>query len=286
MTTTIDLDSYFQRIGYTGERQATLDTLCGLHDRHTAAIAFENLNPLLRWPVPLDLPALQQKMIHDGRGGYCYEQNLLFSHVLKALGFQVTGLAARVLWNAPEGAITARSHMLLRVDLGEGPYIADVGFGVLTLTGPLRLQPDVEQSTPHELFRLVRARGGFVMQAMLRGTWKPLYRFDLEEQFPPDYEVANWYVSTHPASRFINGLIAARPAPYRRYALFNNELTVHHLNGNSDRRVLANAAELRQTLQDTFGLTLPDAPELDAVLTRLLEGALGASDAHARRTNV
>jgi N-hydroxyarylamine O-acetyltransferase len=163
MPPTIDLDAYFERIGNTGGRAATLETLRAIHTRHPEAIAFENLNPLLRRPVPLDAQSLQQKMIRDGRGGYCYEQNLLLSHVLRALGFQVTGLAARVLWNAPEGAITTRSHMLLRIDLDETSYVADVGFGGLTLTGPLLLQPDIEQSTPHEPFRLVKAGEEFVM---------------------------------------------------------------------------------------------------------------------------
>lgn len=269
MTAPIDLDAYFQRIGYTGERTPTLDTLRALHVRHPEAISFENLNPLLKWPVRLDAPSLEQKLVRDGRGGYCFEQNLLFGHVLRALGFPVTCLAARVLWNAPEGAITARSHMLLRVDLNERPYIADVGFGGQTLTGPLRLDPDTEQATPHEPFRLLRAGEEFVMQAKIGGTWKPLYRFDLQEQYLPDYEVSNWRLSNHPDSHFVKGLIAARPAPDRRYALRNNELTAHYMNGNTERRVLRSAAELRETLEGVFGLTLPEAPELDAALARL-----------------
>jgi N-hydroxyarylamine O-acetyltransferase len=159
--------------------------------------------------------------------------------------------------------------MLLRVDLGGKPYVADVGFGVLTLTAPLLLEPDIEQATPHEPFRLIRAGQDFVMQAKLGETWKPLYRFDLQEQLLPDYEVTNWYLSNHPDSHFVNGLIAARAAPDCRYALRNNELAVHHLNGSTERRVLAAANELRTALEGTFGLTLPEAPELDAVLGRL-----------------
>src|ERR1700730_12863929 len=76
------------------------------------AIPFENLNPLWRWPVRLDTASLEGKMMCGGRGGYCFEPNLLLKNVLNALGYRVTGLAARVLWNAPEGAITPREHML------------------------------------------------------------------------------------------------------------------------------------------------------------------------------
>jgi N-hydroxyarylamine O-acetyltransferase len=274
MAAEIDIDAYFVRIGYTGERTPTLGTLRALHRQHTEAIPFENLNPLLRWPVRLDASSLEQKLVRDGRGGYCFEQNLLFLHVLKALGFPVRGLGARVLWNAPEGAITPRTHMLLRVDLGGEPYIADVGFGAQVLSGPLRLEPDTEQATPHEPFRLLRAGEEFVMQSKIREDWRPLYRFDLQEQHLPDYEVSNWYVSSHPDSHFLSGLIAGRTAPGRRYALRNNELAVHHLNGNTERRVLTSAAELRETLEGPFCLTLPDAPGLDAALARVIARSL------------
>ena len=269
MTAAIDLDTYFQRIGYAGARTPTLDTLRAIQLRHTETIAFENLNSVMRWPVRLDRESLQQKLVRDGRGGYCYEQNLLFGHVLKALGYQVTGLAARVLWNEPDAAITPRSHMLLSVELNEEPYIADVGFGILTPTAPLRLEPDIEQATPHEPFHLIRAGQEFVMQAKIRGDWKTLYRFDLQEQLEPDYEVSNWYISTHPDSIFVTGLMAARPAKDCRYALRNNELTVHHLDGGTERHVLTNIAEMRETLESAFRLTLPDDPELDSALARL-----------------
>jgi N-hydroxyarylamine O-acetyltransferase len=271
MSHAIDLDAYLRRIGYVGGREPTLDTLAALHLHHAQTIAFENLDPLLGRPVALDPASLERKLIHDGRGGYCYEQNLLFGHVLRALGFPVTGLAARVLWTYyREDAITARSHQLLRVDLEDGPYVVDVGFGGQTLTAPLRLEPDVDQSTPHEVFRLVTAGDGFKMQCRIGAAWKSLYRFDLQEVFEPDYEILNYYASTYPQSRFVTALMAARPATDRRYALANNQLTVHHLRGPTERRVLASVSELREALEGVFLLRLPDAPELDPALARLL----------------
>jgi N-hydroxyarylamine O-acetyltransferase len=269
MSAAIDLDAYFERIGYSEERASSLETLRAIHVRHAQEIAFENLNPLLRWPVRLDARSLEEKLVRQGRGGYCFEQNLLLSHALQGLGFHVTELAARVLWNAPEGAITPRTHMLLLIDLEGKHYVADVGFGGLTLTAPLRLEPEIEQPTPHEPFRLIKVGGDFVMQAKIRGGWKALYRFDLQRQFLPDYELANWYLSHHPESRFVTGLMAARPAVDRRYALLDNELAVHHLNGATERRVLENSAELRAALEGDFQLQLPDVPELDRALARL-----------------
>jgi hypothetical protein len=129
----IDLDAYFARVGYQGPRAPTLDTLRALHRLHPAAIAFENLDPLLKRPVRLDVGALMDKLVHAHRGGYCYEHNIFFQAVLRAIGFTVASLAARVQWNVPPDTDTPRYHMLLRIDLVDGPYIADVGFGRLTL---------------------------------------------------------------------------------------------------------------------------------------------------------
>jgi N-hydroxyarylamine O-acetyltransferase len=159
--------------------------------------------------------------------------------------------------------------MLLLVDVGGRRHVADVGFGGLTLTAPLLLQPDLEQRTPHEAFRLVAAGDdGFVMQAKVGERWRSLYVFDLQEQVLADYEMANWYLCHNPSSHFITGLVAARPDDGCRYALRGNELTTHYMNGESERRLLTSAAQLRDALEKTFRLTLPVGPELEAALAR------------------
>jgi N-hydroxyarylamine O-acetyltransferase len=254
-----DLDAYFQRIGYGGAAVANLATLEALHFCHPVAIPFENLNPFLGVPLRLDPDSIVQKLVH----------NLLLSHCLTALGFRVTWLAARVMWGRPEGSVGPRSHMLLLIDVGGTPYVADVGFGGLTLTAPLRFQAGIEQPTPHETFQIVSNADGYLLEASVAGEWKALYGFDLQPQTLVDYEVTSWYLSNHPASRFVTNLIAARADRGRRHALFNNTVVTHQLNGPSERRTLVSADDLRAVLTDVFRLALPPTLDVSAAFERV-----------------
>lgn len=268
MTDSFDLDAYLRRIGHDGPVAPDLATLQALVFRHACTIPFENLDPVLDRPPLLDPAALQRKLVQGGRGGYCFEQNLLLRQALLALGFRVIAHTARVLWGQAEDHVSPRSHMLLQVVLDDGPRIVDVGFGGQTLTGVLRLEPGIEQPTPHEPFRLVPVDRDLKLQAKTGEEWRSLYRFDLQEQWPVDYEAANWYLATHPGSHFVTGLIAARAQPGARHALRNADYAVHRLDGGTERRTLADAAEVKSVLAEVFGLTLPEG--LDPALARLL----------------
>ena len=54
----IDIDAYFERIGYSGSREPTAETLHALHLAHVTIIPFENLDILLGRPILLDIPSL------------------------------------------------------------------------------------------------------------------------------------------------------------------------------------------------------------------------------------
>jgi len=266
----LDLDSYFERIGYAGPRDASVETLRELQRLHPLAIPFENLDTLSGTPVRLDLESLERKLVRSRRGGYCFEQNLLFKHVLGRLGFEVAALAARVVWERPASEPRPRSHMVLLVTDGERRYICDVGFGGLTATAALELEPDVEQPTPHETFRVVRVGGELAVEAHIRGDWKRLYRFDLQHQEDIDIDVLNHYVMSHADSPFHSRLIAARVAPDRRFALGNGNFSIHRIEGASEQRRIADPAELRALLEQTFGIAVPATRETDAAFARVL----------------
>jgi N-hydroxyarylamine O-acetyltransferase len=273
MSDDVNLNAYFERIGFAGSIAPNLQTLQALQLAHLLAIPFENLNPLLDLPVNLDLKSLEQKLLHERRGGYCFEQNTLFLHVLKTLGYEVTGHAARVIWGLPADAVTARSHMMLTVVIGAQTYLPAGGCGPGGPTAPLRLRSEIEQDTPHEMYRLTGEDPALTLEMRIGETWMPCYRFDLVAQHPIDYDVFNWHVATHPDSTFRRELRVARPEKGQRIALRDTEFSTHVTGGETTRRRLTSAAEIRQVLSENFGIGLPAAELLDPVLERIVGAA-------------
>jgi N-hydroxyarylamine O-acetyltransferase len=267
-----DLSAYFARIGYAGRRESTLAALAGIVFAHATSIPFENFDILLGRGVRLDADSLVDKLVRRRRGGYCFEHNSLLLGALRALGFAAEGLAARVVWNVPEGKALPRTHMLLRVTLPEGVFLADTGFGGLTLTAPLRLEAGREQATPHEAHRLVAADGELELQALLDSGWTRLYHFADAPQLPVDYEMANWFTSTYPDSLFLHNLLMARPEADRRHALFNRDFTIRQRGGPAERRILESAADLGDVLSRYFHLEMPSA-DVERVWERIDQAA-------------
>lgn len=253
----LDLDRYFERIGYTGPRAPTLEVLQELQWLHPQRIPFENLDPLTGRRVFVDLPSVAAKLVERRRGGYCFEQNTLFAHVLMRLGFRVTPHIARVLWGRAPDAITALSHMLLRIDINDEAWLADVGFGSVTLTSPLRFVPDVVQQTRLESFRLSASAGGaFDLELQTPEGYPKVYRFLPQKAEWIDYEVANWYTTAHPESRFTNNLVVSRVLPPGRVTLFNDTLTERAKDGSSTVHKIRSARELERELMERFDIDL------------------------------
>lgn len=264
-----DLDTYFQRIGYSGNPAVDGATLTQLIELHTHAIAFENLSSLAGEHVSLELPSIQDKLLLKNRGGYCFEHNTLLWHVLQQLGFAVTGLAARVRWNIPNEVTMPIGHMVLKVVVDDEAYLIDAGFGGLTLTRPLRLHIQTEQATTHEPFRIVLDGSVHTLTAKLGTEWKPLFNFELHEYQPADYAVWNWFTCTAPQSPFVNNLMTARPVKGGRHALANNRYTYRSIAGEVTTRYINTASELRAVLENEFDIRVPTTPALQAKLEEI-----------------
>ncbi len=271
---TLDLGAYFDRIGYRGAAEPNLEVLQDLMTAHTGSIPFENLDPLMGVPVDdLGPAALTDKLVHRRRGGYCYEQNGLMGYVLAEIGFRVRRLAGRVVWMLPpDTPLGAQTHTVLAVTFpgSQGSFLVDVGFGGQTLTSPIRLQIGNAQQTTHEPYRLNDRGDGLVLQAQVRGEWQPLYVFGTQAVPQVDLRVGSWYVSTHPASIFVTGLMVALTTADARYNLAGRNLTIHRADGSEKIR-LDDAAAVVDVLGERFGIDVAGIGDRGALEARIAQ---------------
>ena len=202
-----DLDAYLARIGLHGR-----PSVAEVHRAHITSIPFENLDPHCGLPISLALEDLEQKLVAERRGGYCFEQNLLLKAALEALGAEVDPFLARVRFGAPPGVMRPRTHLVLGVRADGSSWHADVGFGAGSLLEPLPFGPGAEHVQSGWRFRVVEEEPELVLQTAKGDEWIDVYGF-LPHPIPfVDLETSNWFTSTHPRSPFVTGLIVSSQA--------------------------------------------------------------------------
>lgn len=197
-----DLDGYLRRIGLSapaGVRE--------VHRAHALSIPFENLDPHRGLAVSLAQEDLERKLVLERRGGYCFEQNLLLRSALQELGADVRMYLARVRYGGDPGATRPRSHLVLAAELDGETWHADVGFGHGSPLEPLPWGPGEEHELGGWRYRIVSDGPELVLQCEEEREWADLYGFVPEPVHPIDVETINWWVSTHPRSPFVTGLI-------------------------------------------------------------------------------
>lgn len=153
----MDLDAYFQRIGYRDTPAVDLQTLVALHRCQALNVAYENLDVFLGIPVSQDPQAIFNKIVHSGRGGWCYELNGLLGWALENIGFEVTRLVGAVR-REELGDKVIGNHLVLRVEL-DTPWLVDTGIGD-GLIDPVPLQAGT-YAQGYRQFRLERRDDGF-----------------------------------------------------------------------------------------------------------------------------
>ncbi|MBE7379973.1 MAG: arylamine N-acetyltransferase [Leptolyngbya sp. SIO1E4] len=246
----MEVRAYLERIGY-GESQApTIETLRQLHRAHLLAVPFENLDIPLGSPIVLSLPALYDKIVCRGRGGFCYELNGLFGWLLEQLGFPVTLLSARVFNGRQPGP--EFDHLLLLIETEAG-WIADVGFGDSFLE-PLGLT-QAETMQQGRTYRLVGPDTAKVLQRRSATEWEPQYVFSLTPRRLADFNTLCHHQQTASTSAFTQKAVCSRATQQGRITLSNNRLIVTTA-GQREEHAIATEAEYQTLLRQHFGISL------------------------------
>jgi N-hydroxyarylamine O-acetyltransferase len=248
---TMRLHDYLERVRVSEPLAADVESLRRLHVAHRETFLFENVSIQTGGGISVALEDIERKFLDEGRGGYCFEHNTLFSAALCEIGFAVTALLGRVRRGPPDR--WCRTHMVLRVTIDGEPWLADVGFGGIGLLEPIPLRDGATAEQVELTYALRREQPVWILSAN-----EDLYGFSEDPQTPGDVEVANHYTSTHPDSVFRRTLTIQRTTRAERTILRHNTFT-RYVGGRIEERTIDNA-EARAIARDAFGVTLPDRP--------------------------
>lgn len=249
----MDVPAYLDRIQYRGSLVPSPATLRNLQLAHLQNIPFENLSIHYGEQIVLDDAALFEKIVTRRRGGFCYELNGLFAALLRALGFEVRKLSARVANGAGEFGPDF-DHMTLMVQLEE-PWLADVGFGD-SFREPLRLETGEVQVQRDRSYKLEAQGDRLVLwQREQDQEWKPQYSFTLDSFEYADYDDMCRYHQTSPESHFTKARLCSHATPGGRVTLSGLRLITND-NGQRQERVLTDETEYARVLLEEFGVTM------------------------------
>jgi N-hydroxyarylamine O-acetyltransferase len=268
------MPSYLARINLAAPPPATDEGLAILQAAHRTAIGFENLDIQLGRGIAVDSQSVFDKLVTRGRGGYCFEQNRLFSDALAQIGIANRALLARVRLAVPPGVVPPRTHVCLLATIEGEHWLADAGFGGSNIP-PLPLVDGAEATTSdgarHRLlrvgpsgtlageWRLERAGPTLATDGRVapHTEWQPQYTFDLSEVAPDDLEQANHWTATRPGTRFTTLHIASIPIADGFAAMSERQLTIYRA-GSAEKRTIDNPEDYAAALREVFRIALTD----------------------------
>ncbi|KPP61806.1 arylamine N-acetyltransferase, pineal gland isozyme NAT-3-like [Scleropages formosus] len=268
----MDPEKYLQRIGCAGPLMPTLESLRHIHRRHLLSVPFENLTIHSGGRVRLELPHLYEKIVLQHRGGFCFENNGLFSWLLTQLGFRVTLLSAQV-----RNAITRLygppfDHLVVMVTLEGERWLCDVGFGA-SFELPVSLETAEPQSQENGTFRIRHEGETMFLETEMRDEvqgegksrsdgWMEMYKFTLQPRQLEDFTAMCIYHQTSPSSIFYCKSLCSLLLPSGRVTYMGYKLTFTSLPSVPGGRTTKTVRELSgneipDLLMEIFGIKLP-----------------------------
>ncbi|MFC4944431.1 arylamine N-acetyltransferase family protein [Pseudonocardia sp. GCM10023141] len=227
----VDVDAYLDLIGHPRNVPPSLESLTSLHEAHVLTVPFENVDVVLGQHPGVALDSIVAKLVDQRRGGYCFENALLFAAVLERLGFTVSRRMSRVQPWRPGPA----THMALVVPVDGQEHLVDVGFGS-GLLRPMPLRDGAEADQAGWRHRITRDGLLWTLSVQTTRGWTALHSLSPLPQHQVDYEMAHHYVATYPKSPFTGQLVVMRLAPGVRRRLVGWTHTVEHPDGSRDER--------------------------------------------------
>ena len=253
----MNLKRYLDRIGYRGSTRPTLEVLRDIHRAHACGITYENLDVVLQTPVDQDIGRIFNKIVDQGRGGWCYEMNGLLGWALTEIGFDVTRVCGGVM-RTERGDDSFGNHLMLRVRLDEQDWIADVGLGD-GIIEPILLTAGTHSHYGRS-FRLERLAAQ-EWRFHNRSGGLPL-SYDFVEGTDTERRLAHTCASLQndPESMFRQNVICQRMSEVGGVMLLGRVL--RDFDPKKPRLLLDSETELKTTLSEVFKLKVPPLANL------------------------
>lgn len=253
-----ETERYLERIGAGTVRRVDVASLEALQFAHIGSVVFENLDIHLRRPIKIDIPALFDKIVGRGRGGFCYELNSLFGSLLLSLGYDVTVHACRVVTSGSRWI--PFGHVCLNVKCEGQDWLVDVGFGN-SFQRPLRIGFEGEQKDEAGSHKLTSVEEGWLLSSRIYSdSFDPEYRFDLLPRHLNEFKERCAWTQSDQTSGFTRNIIVSMPNLRGRRTVLGLELR-EFVDGESTERALT-PEERAVILIDEFGLPREDVEAL------------------------
>lgn len=252
----MNVPAYLDRLGLDrGVLSPDADSLRLLQRSHLLSVPFENLDIHWRRPIVLDLDRFYEKIVVQGRGGFCYELNGLFDELLRELGFETRLISARVFNGTSHGP--EYDHMAISVTFGEGDseemYLADVGFGAFSAE-PLLFVLGVEQRDRSGIFLLThRVDGYYEILKQAGDDWQSEYIFSGNEKTLAEFAEMCDFQQYSPESHFTKGKLCSIMTENGRKTLSDSKFII---TAGSEKTEIAveGEAHFYRVLNDEFGI--------------------------------
>ena len=211
------LETYLDKLAIKRSKELSLDLVEKIQTAHIGKFTFNNIDVLLNRPISIKSNDIFKKMVIENRGGYCFEHNGLMYDVLKALGFNVRIILARVIMN--EEVDSERGHRVTLLTLNEKEYIVDVGFTAESQSYPI----EIGKNTVTKEHRVIKEDDTYRFQMYKEDKAFTFYTYTLEHYTQSDCKVSNFYSYAHDEAVFRNVFALSRITPSVTYSLRNNE---------------------------------------------------------------
>jgi len=248
------IQPYLKRINFKKLVDTSLNTLFELQKAHIKNVPFENLDIHYNKEIKLDVDTIYRKIVHNKRGGFCYELNGLFYSLLKTIGFNVKMISAKV---HKKNDIYGKEfdHLATIARVNNQDYLVDVGFGKFAFE-PLVMKMNVLLTDDFGKFQFNKFdENYFKINELVDGKLIPQYIFKTIPRKLSNFEAMCTFHQTSSESHFTAKKVITIFTGKERVTLNDNLLKIT-TNGKVDELHFKETKKFNELLKKYFNIEM------------------------------